>query len=54
MEHERLIWIFCLFICLFVFGHIQGIKKFPGLGMSLSHSTDNAESLATRPLGNSD
>ena len=35
------------------FGHICDMRKFPGLGSNLSHSCDNAQSLTTRPPGNS-
>ena len=35
-------------------GCTHGMQKFPGQGSNLSHSSDNAESLAARLLVNSD
>lgn len=40
----------CLF---FFFGHVLSMRKFPGQGLMLSHSYDNAKSLTARLPGNS-
>ena len=51
--------VICLFVCLFVFGCILGMRKFQGQGSNLHHSSDpchsnyNARSLPAKPLGNS-
>lgn len=37
----------------FFFGQASSMRKFPGKGLKLSHSSDNVESLMARPLGNS-
>jgi len=42
-----------LFLFLFVFGHTCGTQNFPGQGLNLHHSSDNARSLTARPPGNS-
>ena len=34
-------------------GHTHDMQKFPGQGSNPSHSSDNTESLTTRPPGNS-
>ena len=36
---------------LFFFLPVYSMQKFPGQGLNLSHSSDNAESLTTRPPG---
>ena len=38
------------FVC---FGPAHGMWKFPGQGLNLNHSSDNAESLTARPSENS-
>ena len=40
-------------IYLFIFGYTHSMQKFPGQGSNLSHSSDNTESLNTRPPENS-
>jgi len=37
----------------YFFGLAHGMQKFLGLGWNPSHSSDNTESLTTRPIGNS-
>ena len=51
-KHLSLICIYLL-IYVFSFGHAYGMQKFPGQGLNPSHRSDNAESLTTRPPGNS-
>ena len=41
------------FFSSFSFGCPQGTGRFQGQGWNPSHSSDNAESLTTRPQGNS-
>ena len=41
------------FFFFFFFGQASSMRKFPGKGLKLSHSSDNVESLMARPLGNS-
>ena len=56
---EQSLFLFCFFVCLFVFGHAQGMWKFPGqrsnphLSSNPSCQSNNAGSLtlcATRKL----
>ena len=52
--HRILVFFVCLFVCLFVcFVCTCNMWKFPGQGLNLSHSSDNAESLIPYPSGNS-
>ena len=43
----------CLIFFFFFFGDTHDMEKFPGEKSNLCHSSDNAESLTTRPPGNS-
>ena len=36
----------------YIFGCVHGMWKFSGQGLNLGHSSDNAESVTTRPPGN--
>ena len=42
-----------IYFVIFFFSHTRSIQKFPGQESNLNHSSDNAESLTTRPPGNS-
>lgn len=44
---------FCWFVRLFVFGSACNLQKFPGWGLNLRHSSDNARFITTSPPGNS-
>ena len=45
----RMIFLFSLSLSLFFFFFASGMWKFPGQGLNSSHSSDNTESLTTRP-----
>ena len=55
----QLFFLFYFYFFIFIFCEAWGIGRFPGQGSNLSHSynpshcSDNAESLAARPPGNS-
>ena len=52
-EEDRDLRYFHLFMYVFIHGLSHSIQKFPGQGLTLSHLSDNPQSLTTGPPGNS-